>query len=417
MKILLYSLNFAPEPTGIGKYSGEMAAWLVKRGHSVRVIAAPPYYPHWKIDPAYRWRPFSRERWHGVDVWRAPLWVPREPNGIARIVHLLSFALLSIPVLVCQVFWRPDVVMTVAPGLVCAPAGWLTARVCGAQAWLHVQDFEVDVAFRMGLLKGAWLKRAALAAERWLFRRFDAVSTISEPMLSRLLAKGVKPQNARFFPNWVDLSHIRPSAKTDHYRTELGIAHDAIVCLYSGSLGSKQGLMAIPDVARRLAHRSDIVFIICGNGALKPDLEAVSADLPNLRFLPLQPFERLGELLCVADLHLLPQSSGAADLVLPSKLSGMLASGRPVIATCHANTAVAAVVSSCGFVVPPEDVVALAQAVCQLADEPRLRAELGRTARLFAEHHFEADAILKRVFAPLEQEMSSASLIPKHRPT
>jgi colanic acid biosynthesis glycosyl transferase WcaI len=401
MKILLYSVNFAPEPTGIGKYSGEMAAWLVKQGHSVRVVAAPPYYPNWKVDPEYRWHPYRRDSWQGVEVFRAPLWVPADPGGTARVIHLLSFALLSIPVLLRQLLWRADLVLTVAPAIVCAPAGWITARLSGAEAWLHIQDFEVDVAFRMGLLKGNLMKRAFLAAERWLFARFDTVSTISGPMLSRLLTKGVKPEDARYFPNWVDISHIRPAAANERYREELGISPDAVVFLYSGSLGSKQGLMAIPAVARRLVHRKDLVFVVCGNGALKPELEAASADLPNVRFLPLQPFERLGELLCMADVHLLTQSSGAADLVLPSKLSGMLASGRPVIATCEADTELAAVVSACGVVVPPEDVAALGQAVCQLADEPRLRVELGKAARLFAEHHFEANAILRRVFGSL----------------
>ena len=63
MKILLYSVNFAPEPTGVGKYSGEMAAWLAEHGHSVRVIAAPPYYPNWQIDPSYARPWFRRDKW------------------------------------------------------------------------------------------------------------------------------------------------------------------------------------------------------------------------------------------------------------------------------------------------------------------------------------------------------------------
>ena len=402
LKILVCSANFAPEPTGIGKYSGEMAAWLAARGHEVRAVAAPPYYPQWRLSPNYRWPPYRRERWNGVDVWRAPLWVPASPNGVKRVLHLLSFAVMSFPVLLRQVFWGPDLVIAIAPALVCAPTALLAARLCGAHAWLHIQDFEVDVAFRMGLLKGNLLQRLILRMERWLLHRFDTVSSISGRMVERLLQKGVSQGGIRYFPNWVDMSQFKPTSTSAEYRTRLRIAPSAVVVLFSGTLGGKQGLMAIPAVAKLLAARNDIVFVICGDGMMKPALELASAGLANVRFIPLQPFERLGELLCMADMHLLPQSLGAADLVLPSKLSGMLASGRPVIATCRAGTELETVVSQCGIVVPPQDSAALALAVSRLADDVATRQELGRRARSFAEANFERDAVLGKMFGPIE---------------
>jgi putative colanic acid biosynthesis glycosyltransferase WcaI len=402
MKILICSCNFAPEPTGIGKYSGEMAAWLAARGHEVRAVVAPPYYPKWELDRKYRWPPFRREEWRGVNVWRAPLWVPKTPGGLARVLHLLSFAVTSFPVMLAQIFWRPHLVITVAPAFVCTPAALLTARLSGAQAWLHMQDFEADIAFRMKLLKGKLLQRVILRMERWMLRRFDTVSSISDRMVRRLLEKGVSAERVRFFPNWVDIAHIKPTGHSGYYRSRLGIPADSIVVLYSGTLGGKQGLMVIPAVAARLAARRDIVFVICGDGVIKPALEAASAGLTNTRFLPLQPLERLGDLLCMADIHLLPQSLGAEDLVLPSKLSGMLASGRPVIATCHVGTELDAVVSTCGIVVPPQDSGALMEAICRLADDPAGRAHLGRCARAYAEVNFERDIVLERMFGSIE---------------
>jgi colanic acid biosynthesis glycosyl transferase WcaI len=401
MKVLLYGVNFAPEPTGIGKYSGEMAEWLAKQGHSVRVISAPPYYPRWTVDDAYRWPPYRREQWRGVEVWRAPLWVPKTPGGLARVLHLLSFAFTSFPLMMRQVFWRPDLVITVAPAFLCAPAGLLTARLCGAQSWLHLQDFEVDLAFRMGLLKGKLLQRLVLRMERWLLRRFDSVSTISSRMVEQLVAKGVQLQRMRYFPNWVDLVQIKPSLGDGRLRAELGIAADAVVVLFSGSLGGKQGLMSIPAVARLLAARPEIVFVVCGDGVMKPKLEAAVGNLTNFHLLPLQPAQRLGELLGMADMHLLPQSPGAADLVLPSKLSGMLASGRPVVAVCRAGTEIDAVVSQCGVVVNTQNASALAQAISELADDAPRRRELGRRARAYAEINFERDTILGRTFGPV----------------
>jgi colanic acid biosynthesis glycosyl transferase WcaI len=401
MRILIYSANFAPEPTGIGKYSGEMAWWLVDHGHEVRVVCAPPYYPMWQVDKKYRWPLYRRERWRGVDVWRTPLWVPKLPNGLTRILHLLSFAITSFPVMLWQIAWRPDVVLTVAPAFVCAPAGLLTAWLCRAKRWLHLQDFEVDVAFRMGLLKGRLLQRIALRLERSLLRRFDTVSTISGRMMELLRNKGVIAGKTRYFPNWVDLSRIKPP-KNGSYRTELGIPKDAIVALFSGTLSGKQGLMVIPETAKLLRSRRDIVFVVCGDGVMKPELEAAAAGLPNVRFMPLQPSRRVSDLLAIADIHLLPQSPDAADLVLPSKLSGMLASGRPVIATCRIGTEISEIVSQCGLVVAPENSAELAEAITALADDPETRVLLGRRGRTFAENNFERDAVLGTMFGPID---------------
>lgn len=407
LKVLLISPNFAPEPTGIGKYSGDMAAWLEANGHEVRVVAAPPYYPAWKVYAGYSPVRYRREHWRGVEVWRAPLWVPRKPGGRARVLHLVSFAITSFPVILRQIFWRPDVVMVVAPALVCAPSAWIAARLCGAHAWLHIQDFEVDVAFQMGLLKGELLKRIVLRMERALLRRFDTVSTISRRMIELLIRKQVAVERTCYFPNWVEIpdSHLASSAAT--YRTELDIHPDAVVVLFSGSMGAKQGLMVIPEAAAHLAGRDDIVFVVCGEGVFKPTLEASVASLRNVRLLPLQPIERLAELLGTADIHLLPQSVGAADLVLPSKLSGMLASGRPVIATCRPGTEIADIVANCGLVVAPRDSHALADAISRLADDSVLRHSLGRKAREFAKANFERDAVLQGIFAPWTADASA----------
>jgi len=394
MKILIYSANYAPEPTGIGKYSGEMAEWLAAQGHKVHVVCAPPYYPAWEVSAGYKWPPYRRETLNGVKVWRAPLWVPSTPGGVSRVMHLLSFALSSAPLMLWQVCWRPDVVLTIAPAISCAPMGWLTARLSGARAWLHIQDFEVDVAFGMGLLKGKLVRRSVLWIERRLLRRFDVVSSISQRMIERLAQKRVWPDRIRFFPNWVDVDAVKPLTQASPYRAELNIPSGNVVALFSGTWGNKQGLMVIPQAARLLTQRTDITFVISGDGVMRPDIEAACKGLGNVRLLPLQPIERLNDLLGLADIHLLPQSPEAEDLVLPSKLTGMVSSGRPIIATCRENSEIAHVVKQCGMVVPPEDPTALAQAIDLLSTQPEQRLEMGAQARHYADEHLSKQTIL-----------------------
>lgn len=394
MKILVYGINFAPELTGIGKYSAEMAAWLAAAGHEVRVVTAPPYYPKWAVWPGYHAGRFTSEKWQGVTVFRAPVWVPRKPTGLTRVLHLASFALSSIPALLAQWRWRPDVVWLAEPPLFCAPAAIAFARLVSAKAWLHIQDYEVDAAFDLGLLKGRWARRLVMSGERWLMRRFDRVSTISERMLQRASDKGVDPSRLVSLPNWVDVSAIRPLTDASPYRKELGIPDEAIVALYSGNMGGKQGLEVLSEAAILLKAVSGIVFVLCGNGSGRAELMQRCNGLPNVRFIELQPLERLGDLLGLADIHLLPQRADAADLVMPSKLTGMLSSGRAVIATAHAETELGKVVMQCGALVPPNDAKALADCIEWLAAHPELRREMGLKARHYAETRIAKDAVL-----------------------
>ena len=147
--------------------------------------------------------------------------------------------------------------------------------------------------------------------------------------------------------------------------------------------------------------------MICGDGVIKPQLKKASKALSNVRFIPLQPFNRLGQVLGLADIHLLPQSPEATDLVLPSKLSGMLASGVPIIATCKNDTEIASVVTQCGIVVPPEDDSALAIAIEQLLDNDEKRLQLGMQARVYCEKKLACDTVLGRLqeqFTSITQE-------------
>lgn len=394
MKVLVYGINFAPELTGIGKYSAEMAAWLAAAGHEVHVVTAPPYYPKWAVWPGYNAGRYSTEEWQGVTVFRAPVWVPRRPTGLTRVIHLASFALASIPALLAQWRWRPDVVWLAEPPLFCAPAAVAFARLVSAKAWLHIQDYEVDAAFDLGLLRGQWARRLVMGGERWLMRRFDRVSTISERMLQRAQDKGVDPLRLVALPNWVDVSAIRPLTHASPYRAELGIADDAIVALYSGNMGGKQGLEVLAEAAALLKTVPGIVFVLCGNGSGRADLMQRCNGLPNVKFIELQPLDRLGDLLGLADIHLLPQRADAADLVMPSKLTGMLSSGRAVIGTAHPETELGKVVMQCGALVPPDDARALADRIEWLAGQPELRREMGLKARHYAETRIAKDAVL-----------------------
>ncbi len=393
LRVLIYSLNYAPEPTGIGKFNAEMGAWLAARGHAVSAVVALPYYPWWRVAPEYsRWR-FCREVIDGVAVYRSPLFVPTRPTGLMRGLHLVSFALLSLPLLLreCRRM-SPDVVFVVEPTLPAVlTARWVT-RLLGIRLHLHVQDFESEAARGLGLTGGLFGRLADRLA-RYCHASPDSASTISHAM-SRRLAEHRAPDRAPWvLQNWVSMD-LPDADVSSAIRREHGLSSDHVCVLYSGSLGRKQGFEVLIEAARQLQSERHIRFVVCSSGPEFERLRGMAQGLTNIGWFPLRPVEQLADLLASADIHVLPQADAVDSLVLPSKLPGMLASGRPAVVVAGANTELAGIASSCAVVVEPGDSASLAEAIRELAGDPARRADIGARGRRVAEQNFDRDRVL-----------------------
>ncbi|RKF20659.1 colanic acid biosynthesis glycosyltransferase WcaI [Altericroceibacterium spongiae] len=397
MKLAFLSLNYAPEQIGIGPYSCMTAEMLAAAGHEVSVICGKPYYPEWRIAESYRPGFYTTRREAGVRVTRCPHYVPARPGGVKRLLHHFTFALSAFCALLYQTArQRPDVILATAPSLIAALGGRVVAGLCGARFWLHVQDFELEAAQAAGVLsKGFPGNRLVGMAESHFFRSADIVSSISPQMCQRLADKGVAQERIVEFPNWAEDDTIRPLSRNTDLRREWSLG-DRTVVLYSGNIGRKQGLNIVLEAARDLQHRQDLIFVICGEGPERTELERQAVGLDHCLIKPLQSRERLGELLATADIFILPQLADAADLVLPSKLPNMMAAGRPVIATTEPGTGVYDEIRNVGIATRPGDPVALARAIERLADNPALREDLGYRARWKAISRWARDGILKR---------------------
>lgn len=416
MRILFLGLNYAPEQIGIAVYSAGLCEELAARGHEVRVIAGKPYYPEWRVHAGFRGGRSLVSVENGVWIKRIPLYVPANPTGVRRIVHHASFALSSlIPTLAGAWKEKPDIVITVAPSLLAAPVARLAARIGGAQSWLHIQDFEVEAAFATGLIGANGIAaRIARAVERSVVGMFDRVSSISFEMCLKAGSMIKRADEVFEFRNWAKTDHIKPLDRPSRYRERWNI-RTPHVALYSGNIANKQGIEILVDVARRLQHRPDLIFVICGQGPNRKNLETFAKGLNNIQFHDLQPVEQLNELLGLATIHLLPQKGGAADLVLPSKLTNMLASGRPVIATAAPETGLAREVQGCGLVIPPEDADEFAAAVERLIDDPALHERTSAAARRRAERDWSREAIIGQLCDRLEADLKTGPRTAGHR--
>jgi colanic acid biosynthesis glycosyl transferase WcaI len=342
MRLILNSLNYAPELTGIGKYNGEMGPELVKRGQSVDAIVAPPYYPEWEVHNGYMNGWFSKSRNQGVVLHRCPLYVPKRVTTVKRIVHLTSFAFTSGLVLLGQVFKKPDVIFLVQPTLFCAPIVLLVGKLTGAKTIMHIQDFEVDAMLGLGMGSNEQGKIVKITKkiECWLIKKFDAVSSISLIMLENAKRKGVAENKLIYFPNWSDTDFVTPVTKGDLLKQQWGFAESDKIILYAGNIGKKQGLEIVIEAAKYFENDKNLKFVIVGAGSHVEVLKAFTLELKlnNVFFLPLQPWERVPEMLALADIHLVVQKKGAADAVLPSKLTNILSAGGHALITSEPDT-------------------------------------------------------------------------------
>ena len=367
-RVIVYGINYAPEMIGVGRFTTQLCDYLAGSGADIDVITTPPHYPEWKTNAPYSAGRYMREQIGAVRVYRCPIWLSKKMRGFARLLAPLSFALSSAPVAMWRILTqRPDIVIVMEPAFFAVPVALLAAKLSGAKTLLHVQDLEIDAAFAVGHIRGRAVQKLTVWAERHLLRAFDRVVTISEQMRKRLLEKGVDQKCLYLVRNWVDLTQIKPIVGRSSFRDELRLSDQTLVALYAGSVGAKQGLNVMLDAAKLLQTNSEIVFVVAGDGPAKADLLARYGHLQNVRFLPLQPEARLSDLLGLADVHILPQMAGAADLVLPSKLGGMLASARHILATANPDTELYDFLSGTAVIVPAGDSAGIAREVLGLA--------------------------------------------------
>ncbi|QGU11529.1 colanic acid biosynthesis fucosyltransferase WcaI [Leclercia sp. J807] len=405
MKILVYGINYSPELTGIGKYTGEMVEWMARQGHEVRVITAPPYYPEWQVDEHYSsWR-YRREE-GAATVWRCPLYVPKQPSTLKRLIHLGSFALSSFFPLMAQRRWKPDRIIGVVPTLFCTPGMRLLGKLSGARTLLHIQDYEVDAMLGLGMAgkgKGGKVAKLASAFERSSLHNVDYVSTISRSMMNKAQEKGVAAEKVIFFPNWSEVARFRDvtAVEAAALREQLGLPEAKKIILYSGNIGEKQGLENVIDAAEKLRDQP-WQFVIVGQGGGKARLQKLAQErgLQNITFLPLQPYEALPALLKMADCHLVVQKRGAADAVLPSKLTNILAVGGNAVITAEAHTELGQLCDTqpgIAVCVEPESVPALVAGIERALNMPKENA----IARDYAERTLEKENVLNQFIADI----------------
>lgn len=416
-RLLLFSGNFYPEPTGIGKYTGEMIDWLSKNGFECTVVTTYPYYPMWKIEKQYKknqyW--FKKEvirtadnGFNPVTIIRCPHYVPTIPTGIKRLISELSISFSFYLVLLTLLFTRKfNYVLTIAPPFELGLLGVIYKRIRGAKFLYHIQDLQIDAARDLQMIKSSFVLKTLFAFETYIIKNADFVSTISQGMINKVKAK--HDTNIVYFPNWVDTSIFYPIMDKGKLKEHYGFSANDKIILYSGAIGEKQGLQSIIHAAKFFQINHQVKFVICGSGPYKQHLINLkeSLHLHNVIFLPLQLKSDFNYFLNMADVHLILQKAKASDLVMPSKLSTIFSVGGVSIVTANTGSSLHDIMNSSemGFLIAPDN-----QEILNNAIQHALQTDLTKksiNARKYATNNLSIDEILTRYINNVIQSVSS----------
>lgn len=403
MKVIVWGINYAPELTGIAPYNRALCEHLHNTGHEVRMVTTFSYYPAWKKTEADRGRLYRTDVINGVKIFRCWHYVPQRVTTLKRIFHEATFItttflrLLTLP--------RPDIYVVVSPPLLLGLAVRVLQLFKSRPYVYHVQDLQPDAAVGLGMLKPSAFTRLLYRLEALAYRHAAAVSGIGQGMMDAFTRKGVPAARQIYFPNGATLPEQNNLPTRGKFRTRHGFKADEFLAIYSGNLGVKQGLDILVEAARQLGGTS-VRIVICGDGAVRPKLEASirQEKLQNMTLLPLQPDKEYQEMLADADVCLVTQQTGSGAAFLPSKLLTVLALARPVVGVADETSALRPAIAEGGFgiCVQPGDAKNLSQVLQALADNRTDLEQYGRNGRKYVEQ-FAFDKVLPRFTADLEK--------------
>ncbi len=389
MNLKLLCPHFEPDlHAATGEVMTRLVHALAARGHRIDVITSLPWYHQHRVEPEWSGRPWRREYTDFGSVTR--VWpfptdktnVPARALGFAGFTALVASAALTLS--------KPDVVLGMSPPIFLGDAAWAVARRWGVPFVFNVQDIFPDVAIDLGALSNAKVVHWAKKHERSLYRRADAVTVLSEDQAANVRAKTDRPDKVHIIQNFVDLGRVqvvdrRIGPETDYRRAhDLG---DKTVVMYSGNVGLSQSFDLIRAAADAYADRPDVQFVINGEGAARTEVDAWASRRPNVLVTNFAPREAVSDVLGSADLHLILLKTGLSRSSTPSKLYGILAAGRPLLASIDEGSEVTNIVAEAGAgrSVPPDRIPEFLEALAQLLSEPDELHNMGIRARAFVE--------------------------------
>lgn len=395
LRILILGINYAPEVIGIAPYTTGMASALARRGHDVEVFTGYPHYPDWRHGAGGA-RPVSRETVDGVQVRRFRHPVPQHFSWFGRAVMEIVFGLQ----LVFARWGRRDVVICVTPPLLAAALSVVRVRVARRRpaVGVLVQDIYTRGIAETGATSG-FTARALRWLESATMRLADGVSAIHGGFTRDLAQSlGVEPTRMREIRNW---THIQAAdqAADRAFRAERGWGDGDIVVMHAGNMGFKQGLENLVAAAELVDQTgAPIRFALLGDGNQRPRLQRLAGEIKCLEFIDAVDESTFPAALGAADVLVVNERRGVAQMSVPSKLTSYFKAGRPVLAAVDPSSYAAFEIESAGagVCIPPERPDLLVAEALRIGADRTLATRLGAAGRDYSDQRLSQQASINR---------------------
>jgi glycosyltransferase involved in cell wall biosynthesis len=388
LHIAFFNRSFYPDTAATGQLLTELCEALVQQhGCRVTVVAGAPLLPASENPQGRRGFGIVQDEQHrGVKILRARGTRFSKQRFVGRFANYVSYFLSS-----CYAGMRldrPDIIVALTDPPIIGLAGLLAARRFRVPFVMSYRDIFPEVARLLEDFHSEAVNRVLQTVNCFLLRKATLSIALGETMRRRLIeGKGASPERVVIIPDWADCQEIVPTSKQNPFAVANDLT-DKFVVMHSGNIGLSQGLESIVAAAKHLTPHRDIIVVFVGNGVKKPALEQQvrTLGLENVRFLPYAPKERLTESFATADVFIVSLKRGLAGYIVPSKLYGILAAGRPYIAAVEPECEVAGITHQheCGLLATPEDSADVADKILALYRDRPLAQRLGANARAAA---------------------------------
>jgi glycosyltransferase involved in cell wall biosynthesis len=386
--ICFFNRSYWPDQAATGQLLTELAEDLVTGYGCATTVVAGLALNTARPSRASTWWPVERESCNGVDILRANGTRFRPRRFVGRAANYLTY--FGSSVVAARGVKSPDVVVSLTDPPIVGLAAWWTARRQGARFVFLCEDVFPEVATLLEDFNNPFVNRSLDRINRFLLREADAIVALGDRMRARLVdEKGADPARVRVIHNWADCDRIKPGTKDNPFARAMGFA-DRFVVMHSGNVGMSQNLDVLVAAADLLRSKERLTIAIVGDGSRRAWLEDEVArrSLSNVVFLPYQPKDTLHDSFAAADVFLVSLKPGIEGYIVPSKVYGILAAGRPYVAAVDRSCEAAeiAVNYRCGLLATPGDAADLAEKIAMLYDARASAAQMGTNAREAALH-------------------------------
>ena len=391
----IYIINqcYYPDIDATGQMMTDLAEDLAKSGMKVSVIAG-------RNDR----RLPKRETVKGVDVFRVGVLRLNKKILLFRYLNYISF----FPLVFMKVLFRPkpDCIFILSSPPFMYLLGWMLKTIKKSKLILNVQDLYPEVAVKLGLIKNRLLIKSLENITLKIYQKADLIICIGDRMARMLIERGGMAEKIEIIENWSDGSQIHPIEKrSDRFVQENGLS-DKFIVQYSGNFGMVHELDTVLLAAKALAAQSDIEFIFIGGGVNANKISSFVRDqgLANVKMFPFQPRESLNESLNAADVSLVTLKVGFAGTVVPSKIYGIMASGKPVLAVCPGESEASRIIkeNDCGLVVDPGDADGCRRAILALYHDRATRLKMGDNSRRTFMEKYDRPLMTKKYYEAIK---------------